>query len=224
MEQVRLHAHDSRLRCPYCHDDVDLGQADLLACPACGAHHHPECVSEADPTLLTRRCCAHACQAELVLQRPAPEEAPVGRTLSRRLGALFGWSLWAAFAVTPVVWAFNDGVPGMGLFMALVYGCCTLAMLGQKDSTRGAPRSRTGTRSPRGPASQRASATPEPARKPRCLLCPQEAGDGRYCASHAALVGSPITTSPARRSVNPGRLFGPGRLDEGRARGGSAAT
>lgn len=53
-EQAAVDGPDARLRCPYCHDGLAVGDL-ALACGGCGAHHHATCFTEHG------RCATCAC-------------------------------------------------------------------------------------------------------------------------------------------------------------------
>jgi hypothetical protein len=57
----------SPVRCPFCHESVDVGQDDWVACAGCLARHHGECWTEGG------RC--GACKATEPLRRDAPAVA-----------------------------------------------------------------------------------------------------------------------------------------------------
>lgn len=65
-DDVRVDA--SPVRCPFCHESVDLGQDDWVACAGCLARHHGDCWSEGG------RC--GACKATESLARTTSASAP----------------------------------------------------------------------------------------------------------------------------------------------------
>jgi hypothetical protein len=80
-ERERVRVEGGGVRCPYCHDAVDTGQADWVACSGCLARHHGECWTEG------HRCGACGVSEPLIrgatvaaaLDGPpaAPPDAPV---------------------------------------------------------------------------------------------------------------------------------------------------
>ncbi|MBX3469878.1 MAG: hypothetical protein KF878_23635 [Planctomycetes bacterium] len=85
----RVRVERSAVRCPFCHDDVRLADADWVACAGCLARHHGACWAEAG------RC--GACQGAEALARtggaPAPSvtEAPTPPLTPEALGWLVPW-------------------------------------------------------------------------------------------------------------------------------------
>ncbi|HZU97311.1 MAG TPA: RING finger protein [Planctomycetota bacterium] len=65
MEANAIHVTASPVRCPFCHDDLELG-AEWVACGVCLARHHTDCWQEGN-------ACA-SCKAALPL-------APTRRTI-----------------------------------------------------------------------------------------------------------------------------------------------
>lgn len=54
-----LRQRPSEVRCPYCHDGLEIGALELVECPACHTRHHVVCVEELG------RCSVHGCEQEL---------------------------------------------------------------------------------------------------------------------------------------------------------------
>ncbi len=63
----RVSVSNSRVRCPYCHDDVATEQRDWVACAGCLARHHQACWEEVS-----------SCSACGVERRLAPTEPQAG--------------------------------------------------------------------------------------------------------------------------------------------------
>ena len=43
---LELRGRPAPARCPYCHDQLELPELDLVECPGCGTHHHQVCLDE----------------------------------------------------------------------------------------------------------------------------------------------------------------------------------
>ena len=110
METNAIRVTASPVRCPFCHDDLELGAA-WVACGACLARHHPDCWEE------TSSCAS--CKASVPL---APtrrtiriEAGDAHRAVRRAKARRRRWVVGALVATLAVV---NIGIVGIIIITA----------------------------------------------------------------------------------------------------------
>lgn len=81
-ERQDLQLRGSPTRCPFCHDDVALDEANWVACAGCLARHHASCWNE-------HGCCG-SCGSTETLVRRENERAPPTEVLERSVGSPTG--------------------------------------------------------------------------------------------------------------------------------------
>jgi hypothetical protein len=74
--QSRVHVHQSRSRCPFCHESVDVDQQNLV-CGLCLARHHSECWDD-------HGSCSNCAHQESLISKAVIEEVRTGPVLASR--------------------------------------------------------------------------------------------------------------------------------------------